>query len=477
MPTSRKCPVVSLEATERLLRNTLRPLRLVLRSIPHISAKPCTYFLASVLFLLFGVVPVFAATDCWVPWVTNLTTTSATINWRGADAGSGKVEYATANYYDEHHSFQHEVTSMTPGAYQHVALTGLEPNTSYVYRARPSDNADQFSNRTFKTMPVSGPFTFLVISDSHAQEKRFKYVADAIAKDEKDALFILDGGDYTSWDYEEYWSFYFQYGNGMLAKFPLFHAIGNHEYHNYENKAGGPTHADQYHWTFDVVKDGALNYSFDCANIRFVVLNSPDPNNANDENPTLTHTESQVPWLKEQLDNDKLGTFTIHHHPIYNYDWSGIDAKLGPWETLYHTYNISANFAGHIHSYQRFSVEGIPYFTVGNGGGIFINMENETVAKWYQKGATRQLGYLKVKVDPENNTASAQEIFVAWVEKNDSETATVYDPPIVADTITFPLSRKYLAVPSLNTVGVLALCGLLLAAAIILMRRRPMRQC
>jgi len=79
-------------------------------------------------------------------------------------------------------------------------------------------------------------------------------VADAIAKYETDALFILDGGDYTSWDYEEYWSFYFQYGDGMLAKFPLFHAIGNHEYHNYEDKDGGPTHADQYHWTFDVAK-------------------------------------------------------------------------------------------------------------------------------------------------------------------------------------------------------------------------------
>jgi hypothetical protein len=478
MPTSRKCPVVSLDAAERLPRNTRRPLRLVLRSIPHISAKPCTYLLASVLFLLFGVVPVFADTDYWVPWVTNLTTTSATINWRGADAGSGKVEYATASYYDEHHNFQHEVTSKTTGAYQHVALTDLEPNTSYVYRSRPSDNADQFSNRTFKTMPVSGPFTFLVISDSHAQEKRFKYVADAIAKYETDALFILDGGDYTSWDYEEYWSFYFQYGDGMLAKFPLFHAIGNHEYHNYEDKDGGPTHADQYHWTFDVAKDGALNYSFDCADIRFVVLNSPDPKNTNDENPTLAHTESQVPWLKEQLDNDKLGTFTIHHHPIYNYDWSGIDAKLGPWETLYHTFNISANFAGHIHSYQRFSVEGIPYFVDGNGGGIFINMDNETVAKWYQYGATRQLGYLKVKVDPEHNTASAQEIFVAWVEKNDSETATVYNPPVIADTVTFPLSRKHPnAVPALNTVGVLALCGLLLAAAIILMRRRPRRQC
>jgi len=105
--------------------------------------------------------------------------------------------------------------------------------------------------------------------------------------------------------------------------------------------------------------------------------------------------------------------------------------------------------------------------------------QTATVAKWYQYGATRQLGYLKVTVYPEKNTASAQEIFVAYVESNDSETATVYNPPIIADTFTFPLSRKHPspAVPALNTVGVLAFCGLLLAAGIILMRRRPMRQC
>ena len=136
------------------------------------------------LFCLFCVVPAIAdgTVDYWAPWVTKLTTTSATINWQGADDGSGSVEYATSSYYNEHQSFQKTVTSQTTGAYQHVALTDLEPNTSYVYRARPSDNPDQFSNRTFKTMPVSGPFTFIVISDTHAQEKRFKYVADAIAK-------------------------------------------------------------------------------------------------------------------------------------------------------------------------------------------------------------------------------------------------------------------------------------------------------
>jgi len=408
-----------------------------------ISLKLCRYLLALILFCLFTIVPaiVDAQVDYWAPWVTKLSTDSATINWRGADLGSGSVEYATSDYYNEHKSFEKTTASQITGAYQHVPLTGLKPNTSYTYRVRPSDNADLFSNRTFRTMPVSGPFTFIVLSDTHAQEKRFKYVADAIAANETDVLFILDGGDYAGWDDEVFWTVYFQYADGMLAKFPIFHTIGNHEYHNNGHPDGPPTAADQYHWTFDVPVNGALNYSFDCSGIRFIVLNSPDPNNANGDDPhtSLALAQSQASWLSEQLDNTMSGTFTIHHHPIWDYFNPTIDPNLQPWEDLYHTYNISANFAGHTHSYQRYSVEGIPYFIVGNAGGKFADLTGNPPV-WYQFGATRQLGYLKVTVDPVNNTATAQEIFVAWVETDDSETATVYDPPVIADTITFPLS-------------------------------------
>ena len=53
----------------------------------------------------------------------------------------------------------------------------------------------------------------------------------------------------------------------------------------------------------------------------------------------------------------------------------------------------------------------------------------------------RQLGYLKVTVHPAKNRATAQEIFVAWVEEDDSETATVYDPPVIGDVVTFPLKK------------------------------------
>ncbi len=427
-------------------RNVRRPLPSpLLRSI-RLSRQGWGYFAAFMLLCFFSLVPAIAnaqVVDYWAPYVTKLATTSATINWHGAEDATGSVDYATAAYYEENKTFQATAVSTVPSAYQHVPISGLAPNTSYVYKVTPSDSPDQFTVRKFRTMPESGPFTFLVISDSHAQETRFQYVADFIAQHETEPLFILDGGDYASWDYTQFWSIYFQYADGMLAKFPLMNVIGNHEYHNHEHPNGPPTEAYHYHRTFDITQGDPLYHSFDCAGVRFVALDSPDRNVCNGDDPqtSLALAKSQVPWLEEQLNNNMLGTFTIHHHPIWSYGSKVANPHLQPWETLYHKYPISANFAGHVHNYQRYSVQGIPYFIVGTGGGVFNSIDpGKPRAKWYQYGETKQLGYLKVTVDPANNTATAQQIFIGYVETGDSTDVILYDLAVIADTVSFPLS-------------------------------------
>jgi len=406
---------------------------------------PCRYLLAFILFSLIHLVPAIADTevDYWAPWVTKTTTCSATINWRGESDGLGLIDFATARYYSKHQSFSETIASMAMGSYQHVQLTCLEPNTLYIYRVRPSGNAEAFGNRTFRTMPVSGPFTFVVVSDSqeghhYTEEKRFKYVAEAIAK-EPDVLFILHGGDNAGFDDGSLWSTYFQCADPMLATAAIFPVIGNHEYHNPAGETNPPTAADQYHWAYDM----PLNYSFDCARVRFVILNSPDPLAANEDDPqtSLALAQSQVPWLRKQLNRNMAGIFTIHHHPIWDYGRATVNPDLQPWETLYHSYKISANFAGHTHNYQRFSVQGIPYFIAGFGGGRCAELAGPEPI-WYDFGETRKLGYMKVFVDPTHNTATAQEVIVGYVDEDDSdETPYVYDPPVIGDTVTFRLRR------------------------------------
>ena len=382
-----------------------------------------------------GTAPVLEemSTNYWAPWITKTSTTSATINWWQETNGTGIIKYANASYYNQYNGFDKTIADAEVTQYHHVLLTGLDPNTSYKYWVKPLNHETVFNNRTFRTMPVSGPFTFIVISDTHANENRFRYVADAL-NSEQDALFILDGGDFSKNDNASIWTYFFDYGDGMLANYTIYTNIGNHEYHNIGDHS--LTDAYEYRNAFDY----PLNYSFDCAGIRFVVLDSPDPNNTNDQNPTLAHSESQVSWLKDQLDNNMSGTFVIDHHPIWTYGRASSDSALQPWETLFQKYPISAYFAGHIHSYQRFSVNGTPYFIVANGGGGFISLsDGKPFPPSYIYGATKELGYLKVTVDPANNMATANEYFVASLPDYNSTTGTVINPPLLADSITFPL--------------------------------------
>ena len=415
------------------------------------TEKFCRYLRVLILLCVFCIVPAIAeaSSDYWAPWVTQTTTNSTIINWRGESNGLGSIDYATSIYFNQYHSFENTISSQVTAQYQHVQLTGLEPNTSYTYWVRPSGNESAFINRTFRTMPISGPFTFIVVGDtregSHYNETmRFKYVAKAIAN-ESDALFIFHGADFARLDAEPNWATFFQCADGMFANFTIFPTIGNHEYHR-KGGSSPPTAAVNYHSAFDM----PLNYSFDCAGVRFVILNSPDPNNASGDDPqtSLVLAENQTPWLRQQLDNNMLGTFTLHHHPIWDYGRTTINPNLEPWETLYHTYNISANFAGHTHNYQRYNVSGIPYFIVGNGGGPCDPL-NSTDPKsiWYKFGLSMQLGYLKVYVDPANNTATAWEITVGKLTgDDDNETPYLYNQPVINDTITFPLK----AYPSLT---------------------------
>jgi hypothetical protein len=415
-----------------------------------------------------------AANHYWSPWVTLTTTDSATINWRSEPNESGKIYYATTSYFNQHHSYENTILAKTATRYQHIQLTGLQPNTSYTYWVRPTGELSAFSNRTFRTMPISGPFTFVVIGDTreginYSETKRFKYVADAIAN-ESNVLFVIHGGDFARFDYDPRWAIFFQCADKMLAKSAFFPVIGNHEYHNRSNEnldeenyqvcpehcircndCSPSTDAVNYRSAFDM----PLNYSFDCAGLRFIVLNSPDriATCCDDPATSLSFSEDQAPWLERLLDNNMIGTFTIHHHPIWDAGRNRSNPNLEPWENLYHIYNISANFAGHTHNYQRYSISGIPYLVVGNGGAPNDDVSNSTIyPSGLQSVLSMQLGYLKVTVDPANNTATAWEITVGKLTGwEDNETPQLYNPPVINDTFTFPLkSAPYPPAPGNN---------------------------
>ena len=401
--------------------------------------------------LLIGPAPVAAAQtenweENWAPWVTNTSLTSATINWRQETTGPGLVLYAKTKDYARNNQLDIKKPDLTNDTMHHVVISGLEPGTSYTYKVLPMLKKDTFAPRKFQTLPEKGPYTFIVISDTqdgsqYSEDKRFHYVADAIAQ-EPDVLFILTGGDHASYDDFARWGVFFNNAAGLLGNMTIYPAIGNHEYHDI-NHGNAPLLASNYHEAFAM----PLNYSFDCAGIRYLVMNTPDYEEAylsetDDPQPSLNLTKSQVPWLEQELNNTSLkGVFTIQHYPDWMNGRTEVDPRLAPWDELYQQYNISASFAGHVHAYERFLINSTPFFIVGNAGGPAVPV-NRTPPDGYQFGSTKRLGYLKVTVDPDNNKATVEEKIVGYVKgDNDDETPVLYKKPVIDETVSFPLKR------------------------------------
>jgi acid phosphatase type 7 len=412
------------------------------------SVKPCCIFGVLILLCMLCVVPALAESweNNWAPWITKTTTTSATINWRQDTNGTATVAYARTDFYNQNQRFDSRISDSSATPYHHVLIEGLAPDTSYTYLVQPEGNPGVFSPRAFRTMPERGPYTFIVISDPQdgthfTEDKRFHYVAASIAK-EPDVRFILAGGDYARLDDFGRWASFFHNADGMLSNTTIFPTIGNHEYHNVTGSSV-PSPAINYHLAFAV----PLNYSFDVAGVRYISLITQDPTRP-DPNPALgpPFTDALVAaeesWLRQQLDNQLAGTFTIQHQPNWWDNSTTVFPSAVPWENLYHRYNLSASFAGHIHNYERFSIQGIPYFIVGTAGGYSMPI-NATPPAEFRAGTTRRLGYLKVTVDPANNSATAEQITVGYVNQdNDNETPVIYPAPVIDDTITFPLNAR-----------------------------------
>ena len=199
----------------------------------------------------------------WGPYLTLTSATCITVNVKTDIPSLVTVEYATDADYQAYGDYDMTATDGISTEFHRVALTGLEPGTRYHYRiVLDGALSDPFHFRTF---PESGPFTFVVYSDTQdqlptfSQLERHKLVADRIAEEE-DVLFVIHCGDLVNNAANlSDWDRYFAAGAAMMANTTVYPALGNHEanHTNYYEIYGVPQ------W-----------YSFDCAGAHFSILDT-----------------------------------------------------------------------------------------------------------------------------------------------------------------------------------------------------------
>ena len=251
-------------------------------------------------------------------------------------------------------------------AEHNVRLTGLEPSTRYWYYAGEDCDAGTVADADmwFDTAPVVGtpePTRLWVVGDSGTGGLNQRLVRDAAldwAGDEYMDLFLHMGDmAYSDGEELEFTLNFFQVYAGILQNTVTWPTMGNHEGHTSDGDSESGPYYEAYHLPRAGEAGGMPSgtetyYSFDYANIHFIVLNSYDVNRST--------TGAMLTWMADDLaSTDQDWIIAYWHHPAYtkgshDSDTEGqlIDMRENALPIL-EAGGVDLVLAGHSHIYER----------------------------------------------------------------------------------------------------------------------------
>lgn len=255
----------------------------------------------------------------------------------------------------------------------HASLSGLDPETTYVYQAVQGDSSP--AEGTFRTAPVGRrPFRFTSFGDQSTptvgDALGSVHAGDIVAQVEwADPLFHLMNGDLCyanlAQDRVKQWSDWFTNNERSTRNRPWMPAAGNHE-----NELGnGPIGYQAYQTYFRLPHGGSTDvetrglwYAYTVGSVRFVHLANDDVA-YQDGGSTYVRGYSggaQRRWLERELATARRRpevdwiVVCMHQVIISSADFNGAD--LGPrqeWAPLFDAYGVDLVVCGHEHHYER----------------------------------------------------------------------------------------------------------------------------
>lgn len=301
------------------------------------------------------------------PYIQKTTPTSSVLVWTTDTEAPSLVEYGLS-------PLVLDKTALLPAAVtQHeVAITGLSPGTRYYYRAGSPGNplAGGDIHHFFETAPAAGSktkFRAWIVGDSGTGGSPQRAVRDAMlaftGPSRPDLFLHMGDMAYGSGTELEFTDRFFAPYASILQNTVCYPTLGNHE--GVSSDSG--TQKGPYYTAYVLPVAGEAGglpsgteayYSFDWANVHFVVLDSHD---------SPRHPGgAMLTWMKADLAaTDKDWIVAYWHHPPYSkgtHD-SDAEAQLGDMRKyalpLLEAAGVDLVLAGHSHIYERsFLVDG-----------------------------------------------------------------------------------------------------------------------
>jgi len=278
------------------------------------------------------------------------------------------VEWGRSNV-TEHTLTDIETLQIDATHYVHRAnITGLETETSYVYRVKSGDAATPMYS--FRTAPKrETPFAVAWWGDNHQGTGILRtHVSNFLAQG---VNLIAVAGDMVNSgnainEWHDYWFKPLEHLNCAQTT-PVVFARGNHD----------GEHALAY--AYSTLPGNEAWFAFDYGNSRFIFLDSETPTG---------ETPEQRAWLQAELARPETqrAAFRIvcFHKPPWVNLWNG-GGYLGEpfvrndWTPLFTQGNVDVVICGHAHNYNRGVTNGVTYIISGGGGGT---LDIERVANW-----------------------------------------------------------------------------------------------
>ena len=314
------------------------------------------------------------------PYLQQGTPDAMSIAWRTASSSDSVVCWG-----DRYDSLV--VTATGPsGVYDHVVqITGLEPDTRYYYAvsttgscppASPGDDRDYF--RTAPPVGSALPFTMWVAGDSGTGGSRQAQVFDVmvaeVGSSQPDLFLHMGDMAYSDGTDSEFTAHFFAPYAEMLRNTVVWPTMGNHEGHT--SMAGPQT--GPYYEAYVLPIDGAAGgmpsgteayYSFDYANVHFVVLESHQSNRDVDG--------AMLRWLVDDLASaSATWLISFWHHPPYtdgSHDSDSEGALVQMRENalpILEAAGVDLVLGGHSHIYERSYFVNGGYETPTTASGI-----------------------------------------------------------------------------------------------------------
>lgn len=308
--------------------------------------------------------------------ILNLTedaSTSMAVNWRTDTSVTGSVvQYALATHGPEFKEDVHEVRAYTEAlsvqyqdepqidAHYHSAiLTGLTPNTKYVYRVGDGVNWSEWFQ--FDTAGEQGePFSFIYFGDAQNNIKSMwsRVIREAYATMPR-VDFMLHAGDLINrHDRDLEWGEWFYAGGFIHGQVPSVMTPGNHEY------GSGMELSPQWRPGFNLPKNGPVGvanlsetvYYVDYQDMRLISLDAD----------MITDVEEsaaiQAAWLDRVLsENDRKWTAVFLHKPFFSTRPGRVNPELLEiFKPIIEQHRVDIVLQGHDHGYARGMVYNIP---------------------------------------------------------------------------------------------------------------------